>query len=285
MTTNENISGDGELQAGEVLLSEISPQARILELARLTPLDYELCREAEAKALTLRVRALDNLVAASRPAAPDDDADPFADIDPWDEPVDGAAMADDIRARLKAHVVFGSPGDADLAAIWVIGSYLMDTWRLWPKLMITSPTKQCGKSTLLEVLDAMVCKGMIVSNTTSAGVFRAIEAWHPCLLFDEADTWMKEDAELGGILNCGHTRRTARVVRVVEKAGELVPVPFSTWAAMAIAGIGSQQDTLMSRSIVISLRPQAVIGNRSAASLRPSRTHVTNPSPDCAVGG
>jgi putative DNA primase/helicase len=36
--------------------------------------------------------------------------------------------------------------------------------------------------------------------------------------------------------------------------GELVPVAFSTWCPIAIAGIGGQRDTLMSRSVIISLR-------------------------------
>lgn len=229
-------------------------ETRMAELAKMTPLDYERVREAEAKALGVRVSILDREVEARRPKSEDETAEPFEDVEPWPEAVDGAALAEEIRDILKSYVVFAAPGDADVTALWTIGTYLMDTWRLWPRLMITSPTKQCGKSTLLETLDALVFRGLIVSNTKAAGVFRAIEAWRPSLLLDEADTWMKDDQELAGILNSGHTRRTARVVRVVEKGGELVPVMFSTWTAMAIAGIGHQRDTLMSRSIVIGLR-------------------------------
>ena len=65
---------------------------------------------------------------------------------------------------------------------------------------------------------------------------------------------MRQNEELAGILNSGHRRRTARVVRVQEVQGEHVPTLFSTWCPMVIAGIGSQRDTLMSRSIVIGLR-------------------------------
>ncbi len=67
-------------------------------------------------------------------------------------------------------------------------------------------------------------------------------------------TWTKDNAKLNGILNSGHTKRTARVLRTVEVKGELLPAHFSTWAPMAIAGIGGQRDTLVSRSIVIGLR-------------------------------
>jgi putative DNA primase/helicase len=44
------------------------------------------------------------------------------------------------------------------------------------------------------------------------------------------------------------------VIRVSEVNGEHLPTAFSTWCPMAIAGIGSQRDTLMSRSVIISLR-------------------------------
>ena len=121
-----------------------------------------------------------------RPAAPTTFQEPSGGeiieaLDPWLQPVEGAALADQIRDTLRAYVIFGADGDADLATLWSLGSYLMDTWRLWPRLMITSPTKQCGKSTLLEVIDAVAHRGLIVSNIKAAGIFRAIEAWRPTL--------------------------------------------------------------------------------------------------------
>lgn len=230
---------------------------KIWELAALPVLDYEVRRETEAKALGLRVSVLDKAVEEARPAPAadlEDEADAIETVDPWPEPVDGASLAEEIRDRLRAHVVFGADADVDCATLWIIGTYLMETWRLWPRLLITSPTKQCGKSTLLEVIDAMAHRGFVASNASPAAIFRAIEAWKPTLLLDEADTWMKQNEELAGILNSGHTRRTARVIRVQEVNGEHVPIVFSTWCPTAIAGIGSQRDTLMSRSIIIGLR-------------------------------
>lgn len=247
--------GEPELHPDERAFPMDQAEARIAELAKLSQLDYERRRQTEAEALALRVSALDKMVANARPkTADDDDAAALETAEPWPQSVDGLALVEEIESRLRAYVVFGAHGDATVATLWIIGTYLMDVWRLWPKMMINSPTKQCGKSTLLEVLDALVSKGLIVANMRSAGVFRAIDAWQPCLLLDEADTWMKQDDELAGIINSGHSRRQARVIRVVERNGELVPVMFSTWCAMAIAGIGSQRDTIMSRSVIISLR-------------------------------
>ena len=199
-------------------------QAEVKRLAALTAAEYETKRKAVAQRLGWRASTLDAEVTKVRPRDTGDDTDQdeataIETIEIWPDPVDGASLAEGIRDRLKAHVVFGASGDADCAALWIIGSYLMDTWRLWPRLLVTSPTKACGKSTLLEVIDAMAQRGFIVSNASPAAIFRAIEAWKPTLLLDEADTWMKQNEELAGVLNSGHTRRTARVIRVSEVNG------------------------------------------------------------------
>lgn len=234
--------------------------AEVKRLAKLDSSAYESARKDAAARLNWRTSVLDTEVQKARPGAVREHQAEGADsigtetLTPWPDSVDGASLAESVRDRLRAHVVFGSSGDADAATLWIFGSYLMDTWRLWPRLMVTSPTKACGKSTLLEVLDALVLRGFIASNASPAAIFRAIEAWQPTLLLDEADTWMSQNEELAGVLNSGHTRRTARVIRVTEIRGVHLPVAFSTWCAMAIAGIGGQRDTLMSRSIVIGLR-------------------------------
>lgn len=237
-------------------VADADAKAEVQRLAALDAAAYETERKAAASRLGWRASVLDAEVKKARPHGGDEgeDGDTPETVEPWPDPVDGASLAEEIRDRLRAHVVFGASCDADLATLWIIGSYLMDTWRLWPRLMVTSPTKACGKSTLLEVIDAMAHRGFIVSNASPAAIFRAIEAWRPTLLLDEADTWMRQNEELAGVLNSGHTRRTARVIRVQEVNGEHLPVPFSTWCPMVIAGIGSQRDTLMSRSIVIGLR-------------------------------
>jgi hypothetical protein len=239
--------------------TSLEAQTEVNRLAALDPSAYEKERKGAAAKLSWRVSFLDAEVTKARQQnfikAPNDDAsEPFESIEPWFEPVDGAELAEEILNRLRAHVIFASPSDAFCAALWILGSYLMDTWRLWPRLLISSPTKACGKSTLLEVLYALAYRGVLASNATPAVLFRAIEKWGPTLLLDEADTWVKSNEELAGILNSGHTRHTANVLRTVEVKGELVPAKFSTWSAMVIAGIGTQRDTLMSRSIIIGLR-------------------------------
>ena len=73
----------------------------------------------------------------------------------------------------------------------------------------------------------------------------------PTLLIDEADTFLKENDELRGILNTGH-KRGGQILRTVGDDHE--PRQFSTWAPTAIAMIGRLPDTLNDRSVVIGLR-------------------------------
>lgn len=98
----------------------------------------------------------------------------------------------------------------------------------------------------------MTNKGITASNISPAAFFRTIEKYQPTLLVDEADTFLKDNEELRGVLNSGHTRATAFVVRVQGDDHE--PVKFSTWGPKAIAMIGALPDTLQDRSVVVSLR-------------------------------
>ena len=233
---------------------ELDITAEIAALAKLDPAEYEVRRREAAKRLGMRAGMLDKLVARERVGSGEAEVAITERLDPWSDPVDGLALAEEMRERLRAHVIFGLDADADLAALWTLGSYFMDRWSLYPRLLIRSPTKACGKTTLLEVIEALAHRPLATANASPAALFRTIEAEQPTLLLDEADMWLRQSEELASILNSGHTRRTAVVLRAEERGGDYVPRKFSTWAAIAVAGIGGQRDTLESRSVVIELR-------------------------------
>jgi putative DNA primase/helicase len=127
-----------------------------------------------------------------------------------------------------------------------------DAWTISPLLAATSPTPECGKTTLLTMIGALVPRPLPASNITAAALFRAVEKWRPTLVIDEADTFLRDSDELRGVINSGHNKANAFVIRTSGDDHE--PKTFSTWAPKAIALIGHLPPTLDSRSIHIELR-------------------------------
>jgi putative DNA primase/helicase len=133
-----------------------------------------------------------------------------------------------------------------------------------PILNLQSPEKRCGKTTLLSLLSKLVRQPLPASSISAAAIFRVIEECKPTLLIDEADAFLNENEEARGIINSGHTRDAAFVIRVEGDAHE--PRRFSTWGFKAISGIGRRAATIEDRSIAIKLKRKA--GNEKVARLR-----------------
>lgn len=190
----------------------------------------------------------------------------FADPEPWPEAVAGAALLAELVATIEAYVVL--PRTSVLAvAVWILHTHALDAAQISPRLAIISPEKRCGKSTVLKLLGALVRRPLQTTNVTTAVVFRAIEAYQPTLLVDEADTFLRDHDELRGVLNAGHDRQSARVARCVGDDSE--PRVFGVWAPVAFAGIGKQHDTLMDRSVVIAMKRRS--GSEKVAPFRRSQ--------------
>jgi putative DNA primase/helicase len=101
-------------------------------------------------------------------------------------------------------------------------------------------------------LAALTPHALSASNISPSSVFRTVDKWGPTLLVDEADSFARDNDELRGILNCGHDRSGAFVIRTVGDSHE--PKQFCTWAPKAIAMIGKLPVTWQSRSIHIALK-------------------------------
>ncbi|MEW6208722.1 MAG: DUF3631 domain-containing protein [Acidobacteriota bacterium] len=185
------------------------------------------------------------------------------DPDPWPEPVDGAALLDEIASSMSRFVSM-TTATAEAVALWVVYSHAYDLFDVAPLLAITSPEKRCGKTTLLTLLGALVPRPLSISNITSSALFRTVEKYHPTLLIDEADSFLTDNEELRGILNSGHRRSSAYVIRTTGDEHE--PQLFTTWCPKAIALIGSLPATLEDRAMLIKMQRKRL--NESVARLR-----------------
>lgn len=187
----------------------------------------------------------------------ENDAAELESLEPWPTRVDGASVADEVHRLLMDRVVFANDADPVAATLWVLGTYLMDEWYLWPKVVIHSPTHQCGKTTLMVVLEAVCYRSLLTVNASESVFFRAIDKWKPTVIFDEADRFLGERDEIAGLINAGHTRRTAVVMRAVDTGeGDWQPARFTVWSPQVLGGIGLRwvSRALQSRSIMVNLR-------------------------------
>ncbi len=180
----------------------------------------------------------------------------WQDPEPWPNPVDGAELLDGVAALIRLYVHMPAPA-ADAVALWIAHTWLHDKLTKSTFLNLTSATKRCGKTALMEVLATLVVRPMPVSGKiTPAALFRTIELHEPTLLLDEADTYFGDNPELRGILNGSQSRDSASVLRCVGEDYE--PRWFKTWCPKAMSGIGSLHDTVRDRSLVIRLTRRPV---------------------------
>ncbi len=254
----DDYASNADLDATAVAIDTCSETiAEIARLAKLSSVEYDRERSGAAKRLGIRAATLDVEVKARRGGVDvKGQGRPFElpEIEPWPEALDGAALLLDITAAIRQFVVMPD-GAAEIVALWILHTHCFDCFMHSPRLAITSPEKGCGKTTLLDVAARLVARPLSTSNATVSAIFRVVEMAQPTLLIDEADTFLKENDELRGILNTGH-RKGGSVLRTVGDDHE--PRKFSTWAPAAIAMIGRLPDTLEDRSISCSMRRRKV---------------------------
>ena len=171
-------------------------------------------------------------------------------------PVNGAELLTGIADFVRTYVHLPIPA-ASTVALWIVTTWLHDRLDLSPFLHVTSPTRRCGKSALLEVIETLVHRPLMTSHATVAAMFRLIERDAPTLLLDEIDRRFHaaDAAALIGIINSSQRRGAAYIDRCA--GGDHEVVSFKTWCPKAFAGIGDLPDTVMDRSVVLRLERQA----------------------------
>jgi len=242
--------------------------AEVARLAALPSIDYGKARKAAAEKWGVSVSFVDAAVKGKQKerAAKDDGQGTtitFEDIIPAFESVDGADLGDRLAHLFGRFAVLPTHG-AVVLTLWTFFTYCLYLFHIAPRLDLASPEKRCGKTTVLGLLRQLVFRAVLASGISPAAISRVIAAHRPTLLIDEMDTFIEANEELRGILNSGHTRDAATIIRCDGDTHE--PKCFSTWAAYAFAHIGNIPDTLEDRSIRLPMRRK--LPGEKVASLR-----------------
>lgn len=240
--------------AGEAIALPRSDEDVIKYLASLKPLEYDRVRKEQAKLLGVQIKTLDSMVKAEREASEQDNS-PFADIEPWHEAIAPAQLLDEITQAIQRFIVLDKY-QAQTAALWVSACWFVNEIQCAPIALINAPERACGKTQLLSVLGKLAPRTAQASGISPSVLFRMIEAYQPTLFIDEIETILKDNEELRGLINAGHTRDSSYVWRSVAKGDDFEPKRFTVWGMKAIAGINAIKlaETVTSRAIVFELR-------------------------------
>jgi hypothetical protein len=235
---------------------------------------------------------------------------PFPDwtvkVEPWPDPVDGKLLLDELTRVYQGWAVLPRFGPV-ASALFTVHTYAYHLREVTAYLGIESPVKRCGKTTLLSVLSMLVNRPVISSNISPSAFFRVIEEARPTLLIDEADTLLKGNDELRGILNSGYTKATAFVVRVANQPAQNGEPPvngsrsggkadsvgtagapsgapglavYSCWCPKVMAAIGHLPETLADRCIIIRMNRKTA--QEQCERLRNLRSLAENLKRQCA---
>ncbi|MFI8001882.1 DUF3631 domain-containing protein [Streptomyces sp. NPDC086010] len=177
-------------------------------------------------------------------------------------PIDGAALLDEVEAFHRRFNVFPTEHAYVAVALWDAHAHLMDALDGTARIAFLSPEPGSGKSRALEIIETLTPRAATTVNASANALFRLVSADEgtPTLLFDEIDTVFGPKAggneEVRGFLNSGY-RRGAKSLRCVGDGSEQKAAFFPSFCAVAMAGLGSLPDTILTRSVIIRMRKKA----------------------------
>jgi len=158
------------------------------------------------------------------------------------------------RTWIRRYIVVSNEQTVIMAS-WILHTYAFDASETTPYIHITAPEKACGKSRLMETLEAIAAAPIRSGGMTPAALVRCIHSKSPTIFLDEMDAQLggnKEYAEtIRGILNEGF-RKGGKVIKCAGKTHELRE--FNAYCPKCFAGIGDLPGTVASRSIIIEMR-------------------------------
>jgi len=172
------------------------------------------------------------------------------------EPVDGAALLDEVVAFVRRYIIL-TPEQANALSLFTVHTYAIEAFDITPYVHIKSAEKRSGKTLTEECLELLVYRPWLTGRVTAAVLVRKIDRDRPTLLLDESDAAFKSGQEyaeaLRGVLNTGH-RRGGVASLCVKAGGDFDLKDFGTFCPKVIAGIGRLPDTVADRAIGIELK-------------------------------
>jgi hypothetical protein len=161
----------------------------------------------------------------------------------------GQDVFDSVSQWFRQYLNLLDPVTCDVYALWAIGSWIYDKYRVWPFLTVTASVPGAGKSTALKLLLRIVrgCQALSI-NPTPAALLRKIREMGGKLttLWDEAEaTAADKKTFLSEMVNSAY-----QAGGVIERSSGDSYIAWRSFHAIAFAMIGDPTATVRDRSIV-----------------------------------
>jgi hypothetical protein len=218
--------------------------ARLADLAKRLDEDPTVLGE-EFKAFSGGGISFDDLSTPARPA--------IWDVVPWDEPVDVAALLQELNDQIRKYVVLVKER-VIAVVLWVAMSWIHnEVARHSPILDVFSVDESSGKTELMGVLALVTPKPYLGAEFTAANIYRTVDADGPTLIIDEADDVFHRRPDLKHIVNNSWTRGF-RIPRQVRIAATKSKKPGSVASPKdAVLSCANQRAATNWRSITINI--------------------------------
>ncbi len=160
----------------------------------------------------------------------------------------------EIKEVLKKFVDFRDENDADIIALWLMGTYCFPVFDAYPYLYLVG-VKRSGKTKTLLIIEKLAFNAIISSNISPAVLFRLVEAKRPTLALDEGEQLSDKTRkqELRELLNSGYKRGAPAYRTTKNKKGNFDIEAFEIYSPKAIANISGLDDVLEDRSITLTM--------------------------------
>jgi hypothetical protein len=169
-----------------------------------------------------------------------------------------ATILNDVYEYIGRFVEFPDEHTRVAWTLWVAHTYLIDEFYYTPRLHITSASKRCGKTRLLNITNFLISNPVPpLINPSPASLFRMIDQGQgrAKISIDQMDELMskKETSDITTIICSGFDRSGFKVPRVNEDGAVEF---FDVFAAYVLAGIDKNNtpDSVQDRSIQIRLK-------------------------------
>jgi hypothetical protein len=166
----------------------------------------------------------------------------------------------DLICRLSEKYLHLTAAQRIALSLWIAHTFIFSRFSVTPRLALVSPVSHCGKSTVLNLIDALGYNTEKFDSATPAALFRLTDEERKCVLLDEVDNAdLPSNDVLRSVINSGWQCK-GKVVRFIGKEKK----KFATFAPLALGAIGKLPGPLMSRCITLRMvrTPRTVVLER-----------------------